>query len=102
MTVKGPLIFSLYYKYLASEAMMMVENLEHAGLDASAALLNESALALNGAASAIVAAANQLSAQGVGNFRVVLELPDGAIRDIGNNIIQQQDDGRFVGFGAEG
>ena len=100
----------------ATEAMVTIENLEHAGLDAAATLLNESALALSQAASdhslaagahieaasAIVAAANQLGAQGGGNFRFTLELPDGAIRDIGNNIIEQQADGRLVPFGAEG
>lgn len=100
----------------ASEAMVAVENLELAALDASAGLLNESALALSRAASAhnlaaeahtqaataIVAAANQLGAQGGGNFKFTLELPDGAIRDIGNNIIEQQADGRLVPFGAEG
>ena len=100
----------------ASDAMVTVENLELAALDASATLLNESALALRQAASdhslaaaahteaasAIVAAANQLAEQGGGNSRFVLELPDGAIHDIGNNLIQQQADGRFVGFGQEG
>ena len=100
----------------ASDAMVTVENLELAALDASATLLNESALALRQAASdhslaaaahteaasAIVAAANQLAEQGGGDFRLTLELPDGAIRDIGNNLIQQQADGRLLGFGQEG
>ena len=100
----------------ASDAMVTVENLELAALDASATLLNESALALRQAASdhslaaaahteaasAIVAAANQLAEQGGGDFRLTLELPDGTIRDIGNNLIQQQADGRLVGFGQGG
>lgn len=98
----------------ASEAMVAVENLELAALDASAGLLNESALALSRAASdhslaaaahtqaanAIVAAANRLGAQGGGggNFG----LSDEAILAIGNNLVGQQADGRFVGFPREG
>lgn len=83
------------------------ENLDLAAFDAAVTLFNDSVGALDraaaahtAAAGAIVAAANRLGAQGGGGGGD-FELTEEAILAIGNNLVAQQADGRFVGLPKE-
>ena len=54
------------------------------------------------AADALLNVANQLASntgRGGGNFRFLLELPTGAIHEIGNTLIKDEANGSFDGFG---
>ena len=104
----------------ATQAMLTVENLEIAVLDAELSLLNESALAhmraaekhsaaadkYSTVADALLNVANQLASSGGrgagGDYRFLLELPNGAIHEIGNTLIEDTANGSFTGLDGGG